>query len=65
MDSNTLIQFTLTVAETNMVLQTLDNVLTNTPQFQLIKKLREQGEPQIAAAVQEEEKVTVSGTLSD
>jgi len=47
------INLTLDLNEVNLVLQTLDRTLQNTPEFSLIQKIKSQGEPQLAAQITE------------
>jgi hypothetical protein len=46
------VNLTLNLEEVNLVLQTLDRTLQSTPEFSLIQKIKSQGEPQLAAQIE-------------
>jgi hypothetical protein len=46
------VNLTLNLEEVNLVLQTLDRTLQNTPEFSLIQKIKSQGEPQLATQIE-------------
>ena len=45
------VNLTLNLNEVNLVLQTLDRTLQNTPEFSLIQNIKSHGEPQLAAQI--------------